>query len=667
MKLFRIFILSLICVFAAQSANSQVAVVPSDKKTVIGGKSFYLHTVKQGETLYSISKAYDVSQRDIILNNPDAIESIKTGEELKIPVKAEDEVKIPVKAEETPAGNRLQSPLFIYHITEKGQTVFWLMQQYNVSREELYRYNPALEHSPLQPGQVVTIPKKSSSAAQPSAPKPAGYVIHTVKRKETLFSIAKSYQADLNEIYGMNPELDPNDPKLSIGQSVKIPLPDTVSAELPTEISKTDDVVISQDVPSGGDGELPPYQFPVDPVVADYTSDCPETSQKEFRIAMFLPWFLADNSPASPPDTTLVVDSEGRFRYADGRYWIHPRSVNALEFYMGALLAIDSLKNQGIDAKIAVFDTMRDTVKMAQLLRNPEMKNMDLMIGPFNTELVNQVASFARENKIYYVSPTANNAASLNNNPYLMQVNAGEINTVAPMVDYISKQKNIHVTLIGNKHEADQTLFNAYLNKLKTVFADSDLTVHRTPLDSLQQPVNYLKEDQMNVVIIPVVDEAFVNIVTSRLHALAHSYNINLYGLANWIKFTDLDPEYLHTLEFRYATAFYIDYGKPQVQKFLQQYRKFYYTEPTMLTGYGGISSYAYQFAFLGYDVAYYFVSALKKYGKDFGSCIPDFRLPLLQSDFCFRKPDTYCGYMNTHLDIYRYSKDYLIVKEEQD
>ncbi len=649
MNLLRIFILCLICVSVAQPAYSQVTVTPSKKKVVVDGKSFYLHTVKQGETLYSISKAYNVLQKDIVFNNPDAFEGIKVGQELKIPI----------KAEEAPAGSQLESAQFIYHITEKGQTTYWLTQHYNISQEELLKYNPELEHSPLQAGQVVTIPKKANGVVQPTKPK-TGYAMHTVKRKETLFSIAKSYNADLNEVLEMNPEIDANDPKLKIGQQIKIPLSDAVPISLPVETSKTDTIIIRQDLQTPANG----VQVSGAPVVVEDTSECVETPQNEFRIAMMLPLFLADNSPASAPDSSMVKDSDGRFRYKDGHYWIHPRSVNALEFYEGALLAIDSLKKQGLNAKVYVFDTMRDTIKMAQLLRSPAMKDMDLIIGPFGTELVNQVRSFAIENRIYYVSPTAINTASLKNNPYLLQVNAGEINAVNPRVDYISKQKNIHVTLIGNKSEADQTLFTAYQNKLRTVFADSSLTVRQMRTDSLQQPSRYLKKRRMNVVIIPSADEAFVNVVTGQLNTSAHSFQINLYGLANWTKFVNLDLEYLHTLEFRYATGFYIDYGKPEVQKLLQQFRKTYYTEPTMVTGYGGISSYAYQFAFLGYDITYYFVSAMRKYGKSFGHCTPNFQMPMLQSDFHFEKIDPFSGYKNTHLDIYKYGKDYTVTKE---
>jgi len=182
--------------------------------------------------------------------------------------------------------------------------------------------------------------------------------------------------------------------------------------------------------------------------------------------------------------------------------------------------------------------------------------------------------------------------------------------------------------------------------------------------DNLQPPGTYLKRGQMNIVIIPATNEAFVNLITGQLNASANSHQINLYGPASWTKFVNLDMEYLHTLEFRYSTAFYIDYDNSPVQNFLRQYRNTYHTEPTMLTGIGAISPNAYQFAFLGYDVAFFFASAMKKYGKGFGRCLPYFRMPMLQSDFLFEKIDAFGGFRNVNYDIYRYGKDYSITKE---
>ena len=549
--IFRNLILCTICVFITHTASSQVTVIPSTTKTVIEGKSFYLHIVKQGETLYSISKAYNISQKEIESYNS-TVDGIKIGQQLLIP--------------------------------------------------------------------IATVNKT-----------------HTVARGETVFSISKIYNVSINEILDINPDINSKDLKLSIGQQIKIPNEEPLN-------------------------EIKPENNPsTNPNTKAITF---KKGNNEMQIAMLLPLYVSDNFSASVSDTSLIKDSEGGFKYKNGRYFVQSRSINTLEFYQGALMAIDSLKKQGLIAKVHVYDTMRDTSRITQILNNQEMKNTDLIIGPFSTELVNKVANFARENEIHYVTPNVISAESLKNNPFLLQVTSGEINTVNTITNFIAAQKNIHITLIGNTRESDKTIFNAYKNKLKSVFSDSIYTAIQMHIDSLQIPARYLIRNLMNVVIIPSSDESFINVLAGQLNSASNTYHINVYGLMSWTKFVNLDLEYLHALEFRYATAYYIDYERPEVKNFTKQFKKLYFTEPTMVTSLGNISQYPYQIAFLGYDVTFFFVSALMNYGENFGDNISNFKMNMLQSDFHFERLDSLSGFRNSHLNIYKYSKDYTIVKE---
>ena len=84
--MFRFLIICIMSLFTVHYVHSQVVVIPSTNKVEIDGRSYYLHIVKQGETLYSISRAYSVQIKDIVLVNPEAAETIKTGMELKIPI-----------------------------------------------------------------------------------------------------------------------------------------------------------------------------------------------------------------------------------------------------------------------------------------------------------------------------------------------------------------------------------------------------------------------------------------------------------------------------------------------------------------------------------------------------------------------------------------------------
>ena len=65
----------------------EVAVVRSSQKTQIGGKEYYMHHVKQGQTLYSISKAYNVTVEEIERLNPEVRNGLKAGLVLGIPVR----------------------------------------------------------------------------------------------------------------------------------------------------------------------------------------------------------------------------------------------------------------------------------------------------------------------------------------------------------------------------------------------------------------------------------------------------------------------------------------------------------------------------------------------------------------------------------------------------
>lgn len=75
----------------------QVEVKISSDRTKVGGKSYYLHAVQEGQTLYSIGKAYGVSSLDIIDCNPKLgldKRLIRPGDVLLIPWKPIEELPV---------------------------------------------------------------------------------------------------------------------------------------------------------------------------------------------------------------------------------------------------------------------------------------------------------------------------------------------------------------------------------------------------------------------------------------------------------------------------------------------------------------------------------------------------------------------------------------------
>ncbi|MDZ7774670.1 MAG: LysM domain-containing protein [Bacteroidales bacterium] len=79
--------------------NAEVKEEEKDKEVEGGVVNYITHEVMRKETLYRISKLYDVPQEDIIALNPGADRKIKKGEILRIPVRV-PEPKEEVVAEE---------------------------------------------------------------------------------------------------------------------------------------------------------------------------------------------------------------------------------------------------------------------------------------------------------------------------------------------------------------------------------------------------------------------------------------------------------------------------------------------------------------------------------------------------------------------------------------
>ncbi len=110
-------------------------------------KNFVYYEVKPLETIYSLTKRFDISEEELLRHNPQLTDGLKAGQILKIPrqKKPDDSSK--------QSGNR-----FFFHTVKPKETVYSLTKRFNISIEELMKYNPVLKDG-LKAGQILRIPK----------------------------------------------------------------------------------------------------------------------------------------------------------------------------------------------------------------------------------------------------------------------------------------------------------------------------------------------------------------------------------------------------------------------------------------------------------------------------------------------------------------------------
>ena len=136
---------------------------------------FIYHSLKPGETVYFLSKTYDVSEIDIIENNPGIdITKLSVGTEIAIPRKnfmsSQQKFAEPAKPE---VKDKPQEKGYIYHQVESGETMSSIAEKYGMSTRELRKANKNLRFP--QVGDFVRVP----GVAEPVKQEPVAAAVDT--------------------------------------------------------------------------------------------------------------------------------------------------------------------------------------------------------------------------------------------------------------------------------------------------------------------------------------------------------------------------------------------------------------------------------------------------------------------------------------------------------
>ena len=203
------------------------------------------HTVKSGEGLGKLAEKYHVSTADIIALNKLKRKALWVGETLKIPDNGKNSPITEDKSVKTKENNIVEvKDSGVRHKVKRGETLSKLAEKYKVSANDILTLNK-LKRKELQVGENLKIPataksetsNKTEKGKDIETPKPvdkspktqgkskpevkeAVPKFHTVKKNETLYSIAREYKIAPNKLLKLNPQL--KNGKVLSGQKIKL-------------------------------------------------------------------------------------------------------------------------------------------------------------------------------------------------------------------------------------------------------------------------------------------------------------------------------------------------------------------------------------------------------------------------------------------------------------
>ncbi|HEX2976877.1 MAG TPA: LysM peptidoglycan-binding domain-containing protein [Bacteroidales bacterium] len=627
-------------------AFPQVPVEISREKAVIAGTQYYIHTVKKGQTAYSIARAYNITVQELTAGNSAVAGGLREGQTLRIPVKGGSWVKSsePVS---TASSTKKDNTKYLYHTLKAGETVYAISRTYGVSANEIMSSNPGIDITKLPVGAEIAVPKKSIETAkqsekqtekmtdepqkQKSNQQEKKYIYHKVEEGETLASIAQKYGTTTRILRKENKNL--RFPK--VGDYVRIPSENVPEPEIIEEpvvkdtVQITPEPVVTHEIPAGFT-EIRDLSGSVD-------------------VAVLLPLYLPENSQRDGVDD-----------------WIYPRSLDFVEMYNGILLAADTLRSMGVNITLHTYDIKSDSVGLTNLIKSGKLDNMDLIIGPVYSGNVQITAEFAKSYDIPVVSPVSliNNSV-LEGNPTLFMASsslevaqkqiAGKLadfnsaNIVFVNSDTLNNDpevKRYRNLILGDLREAGNS--NPKLKEF--LFYSSSSRGH----ESITTLGRSLSDNSENIIVIASEDPVVVSETVTIIHGLSKKFNVKVFAYPSVIFIENLDPRMFFDLDMLVFSPYRIDYTQENVQKFNISYLKKFMTMPLETS-----------YAWIGYDIAYYFISGISMHGKEFVHH-PEIHNPaLLQNKFEFGKKNENDGYENQKLFKIRYSKNYEIRLEE--
>ena len=645
------------------------------------GQAYQYHTVASGETVYSISKKYDISQETLLKLNPEAKDGLQVNAKLVIPLSLEQSESSVKKAVS-----------FNSHKVQKKETLYSLSKQYGVSVEDIKKYNKQLYSKELQNGETIQIPVFIVEETSPSKviiserkerPAPGKVIIeernpeitnsrpsqirktreHIILPKETKYGIARKYGMTVKELEELNPkvgvlqpgimikvgtdvldqpviitdaafefyEVQPQetmygltrrfqvaeDSLIALNPALKDGLKWGMVLKVPTKDSKGNKL---EELENIGENAFPASELSK----MDLSKNLKNFDAK--NLVLMLPYNLNKISNDSVSNANEMLQKDRVMRIS-------------LDFYSGALLAIERAKELGISTNLRVYDTQGNSGKVSQLIASNDFRNVDAVIGPLLQSTSEEAATSLMSLKVPVVSPMTNR--ELRSIPNLYQSRPSDDMLREAMIEYLknnSQGKNVIIVADGAS--------SVIKNKLMSALPSARIITPQTNNVTETNLASAIDKSRENWVILESESLALLGSATSALSRLARTNRITLFTTNKNSAFESDDVvtnENLGELRFHFPSE-YREFDENVTDSFIEAYKSKHGYIPNKYT-------------VRGYDLTLDVLLRLAAMGSLEESVNANIITEYVENKFLY-KPKTNGGFSNDAIYIMHLNKD---------
>jgi len=343
--------------------------------------------------------------------------------------------------------------------------------------------------------------------------------VYKVKKKDTVYGIAKKYGITVHELMTANPEISGEDFKLRKGDKLYIPFPTAQQkAKTGTTASKKQQTEKLTTV----------------------------------NVGIMLP--LHD------------VDGDGR---------------RMVEYYRGILMACDSLRRMGINTQINAWN-VPIYADIRQTLLDENASRCDIIFGPLYTKQVPHLADFCKRNDIKMVIPFSISGDDVTTNANIFQVyRPAEQQYQDAVAAFVERFSGYHPVLIDcNDTTSRKGLFTS---KLRRRLEEKGIQYNVTNLKSSESQFSKaFSRTQPNIVILNTARSPELNVALAKLDGLSvtdPTVQLSLFGYTEWLMYTSVYLNYFHKYDAYIPTLFYYNPLSASTADIERSYRRWFGTD----------------------------------------------------------------------------------------
>ena len=507
---------------------------------------FHKQIIEKNQPIEIFLENNSITSHDFSVLNPNFIEkNLKIGDQIIIP---KNQVSI------------IDENNYILHKVRRKQTLVKISNLYDVSLEMLVKYNN-LSNDKLKKGSLIKIPTEALISYNSEIKNKVKY--YRVLAKEGKWRVAYKYGITIDQLELMNPNINEF---LQVSEKIVVPNIDFKNVNeidenyayykvLPKEgfyrlkvklgieeemIKSLNPILTNSELRDGMILKLPKEIDLKENLVTNREFNLVDFTKK--KVALLLPIGINNINF----DSVQITKSQ----------LANDKLLNlSLDFYLGAITAIDSIASFGIPIELDVFDTNTSSkTDIFELVNKNKLQAYDLIVGPLTADAFNYTSVLLENKSSYLVSP-------------LSKVNPGVnvINTITS--DDILFEKIVSFvesdTIENKKFIISDSENLLSTNKLKQKFLNATTffsTINDLGVDTKSLVLEDLDStfvEGRNIVFLETRDQGFVSNVTSILNSFVdETHEILLFTTSAGKAFSgvNISNYYLSNLNFHYPS-----------------------------------------------------------------------------------------------------------------